>query len=196
MHEFASDGIAIGLDEVGRGALAGPLAVGAVALAPNPQIIGLDDSKKITPKRREELSKEIKNACLAWSVAYILPCDIDAFGMSASLHSAFAKALEDCTAKLSCKPNAVLIDGFPLHIHEHEHSLIKGDSKCACIAAASIVAKVARDNLMIVKAREFEGYAFEKNKGYGSAEHIAAIRKLGPSEIHRKTFLGNILPIL
>ena len=193
MHDFAGDGIAIGLDEVGRGALAGPLAVGAVALKPQPQIFGLDDSKKLTARRREELSAIIKHDCVAWAVAYILPKDIDECGMAASLKAAFSKALQDCMAKLESEPSAILIDGNPLHLHKNEQSIVKGDGKCACIAAASIVAKVSRDKLMVEKSQEYPGYAFESNKGYGSAQHINAIQTLGPTDMHRKTFLGNIL---
>lgn len=193
MHDFSGDGIAIGLDEVGRGALAGPLAVGAVALKPQPRIFGLDDSKKLSPKRREELCSIIKHDCVAWAVAYILPKDIDKCGMASSLRAAFSKALQDCLAKLEDEPGAVLIDGNPLDLHAGEQSIVKGDGKCACIAAASIVAKVTRDSLMKEMSKEYPGYAFDTNKGYGSAQHIKAIRELGPTDMHRKTFLGNIL---
>ena len=193
MQDFAGEGIAIGLDEVGRGALAGPLAVGAVALKPQPQVFGLDDSKKLTPRRREELSEFIKQDCAAWTVAYILPQDIDKCGMAASLKSAFTKALKDCLAKLKQKPAAILIDGNPLNLGAGEVSIVKGDSKCACIAAASIVAKVARDALMVEWANEFSAYNFESNKGYGSAQHIKAIKSFGPCKLHRKSFLSNIV---
>ena len=179
----------IGVDEVGRGAVAGPLTVAAVALPLEPVILGLDDSKRLTPKRREELAAIIKSVALAIGVAHIEAAAIDRKGMTASLQQAMLDAIAACQVE----PDLVLIDGNPIHIHEKERCIVKGDSKVACIAAASIVAKVTRDALMVVADSEFCGYGFASNKGYASAGHIQAIRERGLCAIHRTSFCGNFL---
>ena len=189
MQELSGGGVALGIDEVGRGALAGPLTVAAVALPAQPMVLGLDDSKKLTPKRREELSGQIRDTALAVGIAHVSPEEIDACGMAACLRVAMTRALQDC----GIEPDAVLIDGNPVHVHPLEQCVVKGDGKVACIAAASIVAKVTRDALMTELANEYPEYGFEGNKGYGSAAHIAAIKDRGPSPLHRMSFLGNIL---
>ncbi len=189
MREVGGNGLVVGLDEVGRGALAGPLAVACVALPDNPQIIGLDDSKKLSPKRRVELAAQIEETALALGIAYIPPQEIDEMGMAASLRAAFSRAL----LASGVDPDAVLVDGNPLHIHSRERNIIKGDGKVACIAAASIYAKVKRDGLMCQLDKTYPEYGFAQNKGYGTAAHIAAIQAVGPSDQHRKSFLGNIL---
>lgn len=189
MDELSAGGVAAGLDEVGRGPLAGPLTVAAVVLPPEPQIVGLDDSKKISPKRREELALQIMDTALAFGIAHIEPAEIDACGMAASLRVCMLRALKAC----ELEPDCVLIDGNPLNIHPREHSVVKGDGKVACIAAASILAKVTRDHIMEAYALRYPAYGFESNKGYGSAAHIAAIREHGPCPLHRTSFLGKIL---
>ena len=189
MDELSAGGVAAGLDEVGRGPLAGPLTVAAVVLPPEPQIVGLDDSKKISPKRREELALQIMDTALAFGIAHIEPAEIDACGMAASLRVCMLRALKAC----ELEPDCVLIDGNPLNIHPREHSVVKGDGKVACIAAASILAKVTRDHIMEAYALRYPAYGFESNKGYGSAAHIAAIREHGPCPLHRMSFLGKIL---
>ena len=189
MRELGGPGVVVGLDEVGRGPLAGPLTVAAVVLPDEPQIEGLDDSKKLSPKRREELAARIEQAASAIGLCHIEPARIDADGMAMCLKAAFADALLQC----GIEPDAVLVDGNPLHIHPKEQNVVKGDGKVACIAAASIYAKVARDALMVELAERYPAYGFERNKGYGTAEHIAAIREVGPSPVHRMSFLGNIL---
>ena len=189
MQELSGGGVALGIDEVGRGALAGPLTVAAVALPAQPMVLGLDDSKKLTPKRREELSGQIRDTALAVGIAHVSPEEIDACGMAACLRVAMTRALQDC----GIEPDAVLIDGNPVHVHPLEQCVVKGDGKVACIAAASIVAKVTRDALMTELAKEYPEYGFEGNKGYGSAAHIATIKDRGPSPLHRMSFLGNIL---
>lgn len=198
MHEFAGDGVIVGLDEVGRGSLAGPLTVAAVALPDEPQIIGIDDSKKLSPKKREEISAQIDELALGIGIAHIEPGEIDACGMSASIRVAFVRALEACRLNIqergrASSIDAVVIDGNPVHIHENEKCVVKGDSKIACISAASIVAKVARDALMCELDVIYPSYDFAKNKGYGTAAHIAAIKEIGPCVEHRRSFLGNIL---
>lgn len=198
MRELAPEGIVVGIDEVGRGALAGPLVVACVALPDEPQIVGLDDSKKLSPKRREELATQIDELALGVGIAHVEPEEIDACGMAASLHVAMVRALTACKSDLAVRGNdddiaTVLIDGNPVHIHEGELCVVKGDGKIACIAAASIAAKVARDKLMCAYAQDYPAYGFEGNKGYGSAAHIAALKEHGASSIHRRSFLGNIL---
>lgn len=189
MREVGGSGVVVGLDEVGRGALAGPLTVGAVVLPDEPQIIGLDDSKKLSPKRREELAAQVHERVLAVAVAHIQPDEIDACGMAASLRVAMMRALADIPLSV----DAVLVDGNPLHIHPAEVNVVKGDGKVACIAAASIVAKVTRDALMTELDEVHPAYGFASNKGYGTAEHLQAIRAYGPCVQHRQSFLGNIL---
>lgn len=189
MEEIGGSGVVVGLDEVGRGPLAGPLTCAAVVLPNEPQIVGLDDSKKISPKRREELAVKILDTATAVGIAHIQPEEIDACGMAASLRLCMMRALEAC----AMEPDCVLLDGNPLHIHPKEINIVKGDAKAACISAASIVAKVCRDKIMEGMAAEYPGYGFESNKGYGSAAHIAALRELGPCPIHRRSFLTKIL---
>lgn len=189
MDELSAGGLAVGLDEVGRGPLAGPLTVAAVALPSEPQIIGLDDSKKISPKRREKLALQIMDTALAFGIAHIEPHEIDACGMAASLRVCMLRALKSC----GLEPDCVLIDGNPLNIHPRERNVVKGDGKVACIAAASILAKVTRDHIMEAYAQRYPQYGFASNKGYGSAAHIAAIREHGPCPLHRMSFLGKIL---
>lgn len=198
MRELAPEGIVAGIDEVGRGALAGPLVVACVALPDEPQIVGLDDSKKLSSKRREELAAQIDELALGVGIARVEPEEIDACGMAASLRVAMVRALAACKSDLAARGNGddiatVLIDGNPVHIHEAELCVVKGDGKIACIAAASIAAKVARDKLMCTYAQDYPAYGFESNKGYGSAAHIAALKEHGASSIHRRSFLGNIL---
>lgn len=198
MRELAPEGIVVGIDEVGRGALAGPLVVACVALPDEPQIVGLDDSKKLSPKRREELAAQIDELALGVGIARVEPEEIDACGMTASLRVAMVRALAACKGDLAARGNdddiaTVLIDGNPVHIHEAELCVVKGDGKIACIAAASIAAKVARDKLMCTYAQDYPAYGFESNKGYGSAAHIAALKEHKASDIHRRSFLGNIL---
>jgi ribonuclease HII len=173
-----------GVDEVGRGALAGPLTAAAVILPVRPRIEGLDDSKRLSPTRREELSHTIHAGAVAVSIAHIPAEEIDALGVTAALKRAVLGAL----AGLSCGPDHVVIDGLPLRVVEQETAVVKGDSKVAAIAAASIVAKVARDQLMREYASAHPEYGFDINKGYGTAEHIEAITRLGPTVLHRRSF--------
>lgn len=177
----------VGLDEVGRGAVAGPLAVGAVVLPEAPRIPLLNDSKKLTPAQREEAAGLIKEVALAWAVFYIEPARIDAEGMAACLRAAFKGALGAVEAE-GLHPAAVLIDGNPLGIDGRERNVVKGDGTSAAIAAASIVAKVERDRLMVQLSSAFPQYGFSSHKGYGSAEHIEAIERYGLSPVHRASF--------
>jgi ribonuclease HII len=177
----------IGVDEVGRGSVAGPLTVAAVCLPLEPLILGLDDSKRLSAARREELACTIEQVASAIGIAHIEAADIDKQGMAASLRVAMAQAIEAC----QLRADLVLIDGRAAHVHPRERCVVKGDATVACIAAASIVAKVTRDALMVAADAQFPGYGFAANKGYASAEHIAAIRTRGLSPLHRASFCRN-----
>ena len=179
--------VVVGLDEVGRGPIAGPLAVGAVVLPRSPKIEGLNDSKQVAPEKREIIAKEIREVARAYSVVYVQPEEIDRMGMTASLVFAFRNAIA-AIEKQGVNVDVVLLDGNPLHLDEREINVVKGDAKCASIAAASIIAKVARDKLMVELADQYPEYHFEENKGYGSAAHIEAIKQYGLSPVHRKSF--------
>lgn len=183
-HSYGGNGVVVGVDEVGRGAVAGPLTVAAVVLPSAPLIYGLNDSKKLSPAKREELAREIRSKALAIGVAHVEADAIDACGMAASLRVAVLRALDDA----GVTPDAVLIDGNPLNVHDREVTIVGGDGRIACIAAASIVAKVTRDALMVAYDTDFPGYGFAQSKGYASPDHIAAIQKRGLSRLHRKTF--------
>ncbi len=190
MHKLSPHGIALGIDEVGRGSVAGPLTVCALALPDTPIIYGLNDSKKLSASKREELAQEIAKHALYIGIAHIEPEKIDAAGMGASLHVAMQRAIKDA----GVEPDYVLLDGNPMHIHDKEINIINGDAKLACIAAASIVAKVTRDRIMDLADAEYPGYGFSHCKGYASAEHIKAIQELGLSDYHRKSFCTGFLP--
>lgn len=184
---FAQGGVLVGLDEVGRGPVAGPLTVAAVVLPDEPRIEGLNDSKQIKPEHREIIAAEVKRCAKAWAIQHIEPSFIDEHGMAASLRTAFSRAvqaIEDQGVAIDC----ILLDGNALGLDPRERNVVKGDAKCASIAAASIIAKVERDALMCDYAAIYPEYDFASNKGYASANHIAAIERCGLSPIHRATF--------
>lgn len=188
-RELGGDGLVLGVDEVGRGSIAGPLTVCAVALPYDPMIWGINDSKQLTPARREVLAAKIADAALAIGTCHIEPAVIDAVGMAQALRAAMSGAIKDA----GVEPDCVLIDGNPMHVHPKERTLVKGDARIAAIAAASIVAKVTRDHLMVAYDDEYPEYHLTECKGYASAEHIAAIRAHGLTPIHRFSFCGNFL---
>lgn len=191
MYAFERDAAAgrraVGLDEVGRGPVAGPLTVAAVVLPEAPRIEGLNDSKQVKPEMRERIAAEVKRYALAWDIQHIEAPWIDEHGMAAALRVAFSRALEAVDAT-GVAPACVLLDGNALGLDPREVNVVKGDARCASIAAASIIAKVERDALMRAYASLYPEYGFESNKGYASAEHIAAIQEHGLSPIHRATF--------
>lgn len=187
LAEERGGSVVVGLDEVGRGPLAGPLAVGAVVLPEAPQIAGLNDSKQVAPEDRERIAQEIKRVALAWAVEYVEPDAIDAAGMTASLVTAFRRAVASIEAA-GVIPDVILLDGNPLRFDAREVNVVKGDAACASIAAASIVAKVERDALMRRMAERYPEYGFDSNKGYASAAHIQAIKDYGLTPLHRATF--------
>ena len=175
-----------GIDEAGRGPLAGPVAAGAVILPKDCQILYLNDSKKLSEKRREELFLEIKEKALAWSVGIATPQRIDEINILQATY----KAMQQAISKLSIKPDLLLNDAVTIPDVEIEQiPIIKGDAKSASIAAASIVAKVTRDRMMKEYDIIYPGYDFAKNKGYGTKAHIEGIKKQGICDIHRRTFV-------
>ncbi len=177
---------------MGRGSLSGPLSVAAVCLPLTPRISGLNDSKKLSALRREQLSQQIITVALAYSTRDIEPAEVDRLGIAEAVRIGMAQALDAVTAQAGA-PDIVLIDGRPLGIHPHEQAIVKGDGKVACIAAASILAKTHRDALMVAYSEEYPGYDWHSNKGYGSATHIAAIKEHGLTPLHRMSFCRGIL---
>jgi len=180
-----------GLDEAGRGALAGPVSVGAVIL-PNDKTIlsstlgGVADSKQLNPRKRESLTKPIMETALAWAVGFATPVEIDMQGIVRATRLAALRALHQFTIT----PQYLLTD-FRLelpHIDIPQTSIIKGDAHCLSIACASILAKTERDALMRELDSKYPGYGLGKHKGYGTQAHRSALKRLGSSDIHRKTF--------
>ena len=172
MHELGGDGVVVGVDEVGRGSVAGPLTVCAVCLPMEPRVWGINDSKKLTPARRELLSVKIAEVATAIGFCHIAPKDIDEMGMARAIRTAVAGAVADT----GLEPDCVLMDGNPLGAVPNERDVVKGDAKIACIAAASIMAKVTRDEMMVEYDAEYPEYHLAESKGYASPEHIEAIR--------------------
>jgi ribonuclease HII len=173
-----------GLDEAGRGSLFGPVVAAAVILNPRRRIVGLDDSKKLSPARRAELAERIRAHALAWAVAEIDAARIDAWNIYQASRQAMRAALE----KLSITPDYLLLDAMSLDLPLEQCSLIHGDARSISIAAASILAKTARDTRMEEFDREFPQYGLAHNKGYGTPRHLTALRLHGPSPLHRFSF--------
>ena len=186
--EFYAKGVSVicGVDEAGRGPLAGPVCAAAVILPPHLEIPRLNDSKKLTDKRRRELMPVIKEQALAYGIAFATEQEIDELNI---LQATFL-AMERAIRQLNINPDLALIDGnrekdFGLPVQ----TVIKGDSRSANIAAASVLAKVTRDDLMLEMAEKYPQYEFEVHKGYGTRKHYDALREFGPSSIHRMSFL-------
>lgn len=174
-----------GVDEVGRGCLAGPVVAAAVILDPNHPIKGLRDSKKLSAKKRDELAEEIKEKALAWSVAAMGPEVIDKINILQATLEAMKAAVE----KLPVEPDFVQVDGNKLPKWKWlSEAVVKGDDKVEWISAASIIAKTTRDAYMDKIAELYPQYGFEHHVGYGTAEHLKALKAYGPTPIHRKTF--------
>lgn len=175
-----------GVDEAGRGPLAGPVCAAAVILPPHLEIAGLDDSKKLSDKRRRELFPQIKEQAVAYGIGFASHEEIDEINI---LQATFC-AMERALAALKVRPEMALIDGnrekdFGLPVQ----TVVKGDSRSANIAAASVLAKVTRDDIMAAMAVQYPQYGFDVHKGYGTKAHYEALRTYGPSPIHRMTFL-------
>lgn len=180
-----------GTDEVGRGPLAGPVVVAAVIMPLDEELLidGIDDSKKLSEKKREKLYPLILERAVAYSIAFSSPEEID----NINILNAVKKCMLDAEKGLSVKPDIMLIDAVNLEMECDTMPIIKGDAKSYNIAAASIIAKVYRDNLMKKYAEEFPEYDFASNKGYGTAKHIAALKEIGACSIHRKSFIRNFV---
>ena len=187
-RELRAEGVGLicGVDEAGRGPLAGPVCAAAVILPPETELPGLNDSKKLSEKRREQLFPEIQRIALAWSVAFASVEEIE----ERNILGATMLAMNRAIAGLSLTPDLALIDGNRnKEIEVPRRCVVHGDARCASIAAASILAKVSRDHLMLELAREYPQYGFEKHKGYGTKAHYAALREYGPCPAHRPSFL-------
>lgn len=179
-----------GIDEVGRGPLAGPVVAAAVILPKDIDIYYLNDSKQLSEKKREQLYDEIMEKAIAVGIGFADEDCIDEINILQADYVAMRKAL----AELSVTPDILLNDAVKIpEVTIPQESIIKGDAKSVSIAAASIVAKVTRDRFMIEMDKKYPGYDFASNKGYGSAKHIAAIKEIGPCKIHRRTFIGNFI---
>ncbi|MBP5599282.1 MAG: ribonuclease HII [Lachnospiraceae bacterium] len=188
--KYESLGYVCGIDEVGRGPLAGPVVAGAVILPKDSKILYLNDSKKLTAKKREELYDVIMENAVSVGLGFVGPERIDEI----NILNATYEAMRDAVSKLSVVPDvllndAVTIPGLPMK----QVPIIKGDAKSVSIAAASIVAKVTRDRLMVEYDAIYPEYNFKSNKGYGSADHIEALKKYGKTPIHRNSFIGNFV---
>lgn len=182
--------IVCGVDEAGRGPLAGRVYAAAVIMPQSVIVGGVDDSKKLTEKKRENLFEKITENALSYSIAWADEKEIDEINILQSTYLAMKRAVE----KLKIKPDMVLVDGNRLpEFGIPAKSIVKGDSLSHSIACASILAKVSRDRYMCKEAEKYPEYLFEKHKGYGTKLHIEALKKYGPSPIHRKTFLKKIL---
>jgi ribonuclease HII len=174
-----------GCDEVGRGCLAGPVVAGAVVLDPACHIPGLADSKMLTAEERERLSGLITTRALGWAVAFVAPAEIDAL----NIHRASLEAMRRAVLSIAPLPDAVLVDAFRIpELPIAQRGVLHGDRRCAAIAAASIVAKVARDRQMMTEHSLDPRYGYHRHKGYATAEHRAAVERFGYSSLHRRSF--------
>ena len=184
-----------GIDEAGRGPLAGPVSVGAVVMKPDSKLEWVNDSKKVTEKRREILYDRIIEDSLAWSVQLIHQKEIDEINILEATKKGLHLALEDIINQLKQKPEIILVDALREidTFNIPYQSIIKGDATCYAISCASILAKVTRDRVMKEWDEVYPMYGFEKNKGYGTAAHIQAIKEYGPCPLHRKTFIKNFI---
>ena len=190
--QYADRGFLCGIDEVGRGPLAGPVVAGAVILPADCEILWLNDSKKLSEKKRELLYDEIMEKAVAVGIGAVSPERIDEINILQATYEAMRIAI----SKLSVKPDLLLNDAVKIPgVELPQVPIIKGDAKSVSIAAASIVAKVTRDRMMVQYEDLYPGYEFASNKGYGSARHIAALKSLGPCPIHRRSFIGNFVDL-
>lgn len=185
-REYADRALICGLDEAGRGPFAGPVVAGAVILPKDCEILRLNDSKKLSEKVREELFLEIKEKAFDYAVGIVPAQRIDEINILQATFEAMRQALN----QLHEKPDILLNDALIIpEVEIKQVKIIKGDAKSVSIAAASIMAKVTRDHIMLEMAEKYPGYGFEKHKGYGTPQHIEALKRLGPTEIHRRSFI-------
>ncbi len=173
-----------GVDEAGRGALFGPVVAAAVMLNPRRRIVGLDDSKRLPAARREILADRIKQHAIAWAVAVVEADRIDAW----NIYQASRQAMAEAVRRLAVQPDYLLVDALTLELPVEQRSLIHGDARSVSIAAASILAKVTRDALMVEWDARYPQYGLARNKGYSTPDHLAALRRHGPTPLHRFSF--------
>lgn len=189
-EQYASCSYICGIDEVGRGPLAGPVVAGAVILPKDHTILYLNDSKKLSEKKRELLYDEIMEHAVATGIGMVGPARIDEINILQATYEAMRMAIEN----LQVKPDVLLNDAVTIpEVEIPQVPIIKGDAKSISIAAASIIAKVTRDRLMKEYDQVIPGYDFAGNKGYGTKAHLEGLRRLGPSPIHRRTFIRNYI---
>ena len=189
-RQYAQAAYICGIDEAGRGPLAGPVVAGAVILPKDCGILYINDSKKLSPARREELYEVIMEQAVAVGIGQIGPQRIDEINILQATYEAMRQAI----GSLSVTPEILLNDAVTIPgVEIPQVPIIKGDAKSISIGAASIIAKVTRDRLMIDYDRQYPGYGFAENKGYGSAAHIEALKRLGPTPIHRRSFIGHFI---
>lgn len=184
-RSFSGPGIA-GTDEAGRGPLCGPVCAAAVMLRTGLKLPGLNDSKKLTAKRREELFDDIREHALCWAIAWSSVAEIDQFNILQASHLAMCRAV----SALAGKPQRILVDGdqVPACLQAPATALVRGDQRHSAIAAASILAKVARDRYMLALHRTYPAFEFDRNKGYPTAQHLKVLRQNGPCPEHRQSF--------
>ena len=189
-RKYEALGYVCGIDEVGRGPLAGPVVACAVILPRDCQILYLNDSKQLSEKKREELYDIIMKEAVAVGIGYRSPERIDEINILQATY----EAMRDAIDQLQVKPDVLLNDAVTIpQVSIRQVPIIKGDAKSVSIAAASIVAKVTRDRLMVQYAEIYPEYGFDSNKGYGAAVHVEALKKYGPTPIHRRSFIGNFI---
>ena len=188
--EYDACSFICGIDEAGRGPLAGPVVAGAVVLKKDAQILYLNDSKKLSEKRRKELYLEIQEKAVSWAVGIVSPERIDEINILQATY----EAMREAVSKLSVPPDILLNDAVTIPgLDIPQVSIIKGDAKSVSIAAASVMAKVTRDHMMARYGELYPQYGFAKHKGYGTAAHIAALKEFGPCPIHRHSFIKNFV---
>ena len=188
--QYRDCGVICGIDEVGRGPLAGPVVACAVILPENEEILYLNDSKQLSAKKRDELYDVICEKAVSIGIGIVGPERIDEINILQATYEAMRQAV----SKLTPQPDVLLNDAVTIPgLSMKQVPIIKGDAKSVSIAAASIVAKVTRDRMMVEYDSVYPGYDFASNKGYGSAAHIAALKEKGPTEIHRRSFIGNFI---
>lgn len=189
-RDYEKEGLICGIDEVGRGPLAGPVVAGAVILPKNCEILYLNDSKQLSAEKREQLYDVILEHAVAVGIGIVSPQRIDEINILQATYEAMRQAIE----KLNPQPTVLLNDAVRIpQVAIQQVPIIKGDAKSVSIAAASIVAKVTRDRMMEQYEEVFPGYGFARNKGYGSKEHIEALQTMGPTAIHRRSFIGHFV---
>ena len=196
LQELPDGFLICGIDEAGRGPLAGPVAAGACILPPDHDILYLNDSKKLSAKKREELYEVITKEALAWNVGLVSPERIDEINILQATYEAMREAIAGLMENHGVAPDGLVNDAVTIPgISLPQAPVVKGDAKCLSVAAASILAKVTRDRLMEEYDRQYPEYGFAGHKGYGTKAHIAAIQQYGPCPIHRRSFITHFISV-